>query len=234
MSTPAVICFFFTSSHKKYAELIESTCKEDNIEFYSEEISQELMDIAFKNKSKIWGNKFTGVDIKVKFVLKMIEKFDGRDILYLDCTSFIRNIPKYTQTKDMIFPRETVDESCRLHFGVNIGVIGLKCNAKTHMFWSSVDKLIQKGGWDQGITNILLGNEKSIGMVYKDSFSKNEQRNILTEKEQFPTWGFFDKNQVIKANSSSLLNIDTNIYKLTGSTKNKDVLFGKLCNLYGK
>ena len=216
-------------SHSNYAQLLKSICKENNVVFYCEEIEQDIMDKAFKNKSGIYSNKFTGVDLKVKFVLKMITKFHGQNILYLDCTSFIRNFPKYTQSVDMIFPHEKVFDSTKSDYGVNIGVIGLKCNERTHRFWSSVDKLIQNGGWDQGIVNILLGTGDNL--IYKDSFSKIEQDKIKNT-EYFPSWDFFDRNKVnISANLSDLKK-DACIYKFIGDYKIKEAMFKHLCKLY--
>ena len=174
---------------------------------------------AFKNKIKLYSNKFTGVDVKVKFVLRMIEKFHGQNILYLDCTSFIRNFPKYIQDTDLIFPHERGSSQC--DYGVNIGAIGLKCNDRTHKFWSSVDKQIQKGGWDQGIVNILLGIGKNL--IYKDSFSKIE-REKLKETNDFPSWRFFDTSQVKVAGNLADLKTNTCIYKFIGDYKNKDTL----------
>jgi len=221
MSNPYVICFFFTKSHDMYAKRIIEFCKSNNILYHCEEYSQKLIDDAFNKKNKIYSNKFTGVDVKVKFVLKMIKQFYGKNILYLDCTSVIIKKPVFTQLYDMMFPYEKLWDTFGTDYGVNIGVLGIHCNEKTLYFWEQVDELVYKGGWDQGIVNILLGIGNKL--IYTDNFSAKAKLNITT---RLPSWNFFSKEDIIVVGSfNDILKQNVYIYKLIGDQYFKEKMF---------
>jgi hypothetical protein len=169
-------------------------------------------------KTNKYGNKFTGVDIKVAVLVDMIKKYFGKDILYVDSACYVRSLPHYEQHVDMLFLSEN---HRNVNNGVNIGVIGLKCNERTLRFWERVLSYVRDDGlWDQGIVNIMLGTGsdtifvKKYGDLYKHDDHDHEFGVI--------SWGVFQSHVVSKNTPEGC------VVKFTGTMREKQTRLSTL------
>jgi len=125
------------------------------------------------------GHTFAGgVSIKIELIIQKIKENLNNTILFTDATIFINSknvneladfVNKYTHN-DLCFADNNVDD---VYNEYNIGIILIKCNEKTLLFFENIlSDLIRTKWWDQYLVNCYLNN-KNIGLTV-EKFDKEK------------------------------------------------------------
>lgn len=132
---------------------------------------------------------FTGVRRKLELVAECVKAHRGEPVVFSDCTQIIHpervgDLRAYLeseelQQQDLVFPSNAIDPT------VNIGLIRIRCNRKTSLFWHLCLRRMRADSWDQRVVNRML-RRSGWGPFGKIRWTRFDERRMVCGYELKP------------------------------------------------
>jgi hypothetical protein len=157
---------FYSEKYEATFKQMKFTLEDDRVTLIPFVVEQSKMDRCFsKHKKRFYDYRWRGCDIKIDILLECIRKNQGDYIIFVDSDLlFLKPISPIMDYYSSEGYDLVLTQSCMLNVfndyclstGANIGVMFIRCNAKTLNFFEKVKKDVEENGWDEGVVKKRL------------------------------------------------------------------------------